>query len=137
MKCSSHIALVHMIWNTIHRYDKLQAIVFISLTLTPSVNYVVRKDFLVLDKEEKEINNFHCIGPTGPISHKVAMSVCLDVCLFVPLGAVFSRLFIGLEVPWSVPGLSLVQAPHPWQRRRGEGGRGYIPKNKIQLGLAA
>ena len=51
---------------------------------------------------------FNESGPLGRFSHRVAMSVCVFVCLCAPLGAFFVRPLIGPEVTWSVPGLSLV-----------------------------
>ena len=57
------------------------------------------------------------LAPLGRFIHKVAMTVCLDVCLFVLLNVFFfPRPLIDHEITWSVQGLSLVRPPslpHP------------------------
>ena len=47
--------------------------------------------------------NFHWISPLGRLSHRVAMSVWLSICVTVPSGAVFSRPLIGPQVTWPDP----------------------------------
>ena len=37
-------------------------------------------------------------APLGRFSHRVVMSVCLSVCVFAPLDAVFFKVLIGPEI---------------------------------------
>ena len=52
---------------------------------------------------------FHQLGPLGRVGHRVAMSVCQDVCLCVCQRhqvQFFPRPLISPEITWSVPGHS-------------------------------
>ena len=51
-------------------------------------------------------------APLGRVGQRVAMSVCLFVCLSVyAIGCSFVRPLIGPDMTWSVPGFSLVLPP--------------------------